>query len=87
MKEEGLVDPDCVFQIGIRGHGYAQTDTDLGYNVIEYKEFQKLGAAGVVREIRARDRQMTSLFTLPSTWMRWTRPWRRAWQTWKPEKV
>ena len=53
MKEEGLVEPDCVYQIGIRGHGYAQTDTELGYNVIEYKEFQKLGVTAVVSEIRA----------------------------------
>ena len=66
MKDEGLVDPDYVFQIGIRGHGYDQADTNQGYRVIQYKEFMKLGVDAVVEEIRARigDRPVYITFDL-----------------------
>lgn len=66
MKDEGLVDPDCVFQIGIRGHGYDQPDTNQGYRVIPYKEFTRLGVDRVIEEIRARigDRPVYITFDL-----------------------
>jgi len=54
MKNEHLVDPDRVVQIGMRGHGYAEEGSDLGYCVIEYDELCESGISKVVNEIRSR---------------------------------
>lgn len=54
--EEGLLDPERVIQIGIRGSIYGAEDMAFaesrGMRVIYIEEFFKLGADGVVAEIR-----------------------------------
>lgn len=54
--EEGLVDPRRTVQIGIRGTRYRPDGNDFneqqGIRVIYIEEFFRLGAEGVVREIR-----------------------------------
>jgi len=58
MCEENLVDPKKVFQIGIRGHKFAQDEgiysKQAGYRIIEKAEFDTMGVAAVVEEIRNR---------------------------------
>ena len=54
--EEGLVDPSNVFQIGIRGHGFAEDDSEfsrsVGYNVIDRAEVARRGIPDVLKQIR-----------------------------------
>jgi agmatinase len=54
--EEGLLQPEKVFQIGIRGTlndpGDITAATDLGYNVITTRELRARGMADVVREVK-----------------------------------
>ncbi len=56
MNEEGLVNPDKVFQIGIRGNpeylGEDDPSLEAGYRVIEMEEFDEIGVDAVVKEIR-----------------------------------
>jgi len=58
MAEEGLVDPQRVTQIGMRGHLMGPNDgiesTRLGYRVIEKREFDQLGVDAVISELRDR---------------------------------
>jgi guanidinopropionase len=58
MAEEGLVDPDRVTQIGMRGHEFSPNDgiesRRLGYRVIYKEEFDQLGVDAVVSEVRDR---------------------------------
>jgi agmatinase len=54
--EEGLLQPEKVFQIGIRGTlnhpGDFDSATDLGYNVITTRELRVRGMADVVRQVK-----------------------------------
>jgi agmatinase len=54
--EEGLLQPDKVFQIGIRGTlnhpGDVETSVELGYNVISAHELRKRGAADVAGQVK-----------------------------------
>jgi agmatinase len=54
--EEGLLQPDKVFQIGIRGTLNHPDDiaasTDLGYHVITTQELKKRGIADVVQQVK-----------------------------------
>ncbi len=54
--EEGLLDPERIVQIGIRGGLYSDNDKkwglDQGIRVIEIEEFFNLGVDAVVEEIR-----------------------------------
>jgi agmatinase len=54
--EEGLLLPDKVFQVGIRGTlnhpGDIDASTDLGYNVVTTQELCKRGVADVVRQMK-----------------------------------
>ena len=58
MNEEGLVIPEKVFQIGIRGHYDLQSLEDnnesntTGYRIIEMDEFDEIGVKDVVRELQ-----------------------------------
>ncbi|MBT4890546.1 MAG: agmatinase [Rhodospirillales bacterium] len=58
MGDEGLVNPEKVIQIGMRGHGYTENDGieshRLGYRVIDKDEFDEMGTDAVVAEIRER---------------------------------
>ena len=57
MNLEGLVDPDKVFQIGLRGDTGPISETysgRAGYRVIMMEEFEERGAAAVAEEIRER---------------------------------
>jgi agmatinase len=55
--EEGLLIPEKVFQLGIRGTLNHPDDIkaslDLGYNVITTREMRKLGMEEVVRQVKA----------------------------------
>lgn len=55
--EEGLLQPDKVFQIGIRGTLNHPDDLtasyDLGFNVITSRDLRQLGAEAVIRRIRS----------------------------------
>jgi agmatinase len=55
--EEGLLQPDNVFQIGIRGTlnhpGDLEASLDLGYRVVTTQELRRRGTADVVREVKA----------------------------------
>jgi guanidinopropionase len=58
MNEEGLVIPEKVFQIGIRGHDFLKDTGDdvesikAGYRIIEMDEFDEIGVKDVVRELQ-----------------------------------
>ena len=54
MNDEGLVIPEKVFQIGIRGHDFEQSyaENEAGYRVIQMAEFDELGVEKVVGEIQ-----------------------------------
>jgi len=56
MNEEGLVDPDKVFQIGMRGHleyiGENDPCIDAGYRIIDMDEFDEIGVNSVTKEIQ-----------------------------------
>ncbi len=58
MNEEGLVIPEKVFQIGIRGHDFLQDTGDdvesikAGYRIIEMDECDEIGVKDVVRELQ-----------------------------------
>jgi guanidinopropionase len=56
MNEEGLVIPEKVFQIGMRGHSEEWNEDDpnieAGYRIIEMEEFDKIGVKSVVKEIQ-----------------------------------
>jgi guanidinopropionase len=58
MNEEGLVIPEKVFQIGIRGNPEYLDEDDpslkAGYRVIEMEEFDQIGVEAVVKEIRGK---------------------------------
>jgi guanidinopropionase len=58
MCEENLVDPNKVFQIGIRGHHFVMDEgvysKKAGYRIIEKAEFDTMGVPAVVKEIRDR---------------------------------
>jgi agmatinase len=55
-QEEGLLAPDKVFQIGIRGSlndpGDMQSSLDLGFNVFTSAELRRVGMAEVVRQMQ-----------------------------------
>jgi guanidinopropionase len=54
--EEGLLDPKRILQIGLRGTRYGDDDIDYGYKVglrmIPMDEFEEMGRAAVIAEIR-----------------------------------
>jgi guanidinopropionase len=56
MNEEGLVIPEKVFQIGIRGNPEYLDEDDpsikAGYRIIEMEEFDEIGVKGVVKELQ-----------------------------------
>lgn len=56
--EEGLLQPDKVFQLGIRGTlnhpGDVESSLELGYNVLPMREMRRLGMEEVVRQVRER---------------------------------
>jgi guanidinopropionase len=56
MNEEGLVIPDKVFQIGIRGHRETHDEDapsiEAGYRIIEMDEFDEIGVKSVVKELQ-----------------------------------
>ncbi|MET3792511.1 agmatinase [Aquamicrobium terrae] len=54
--EEGLIDPKRTISVGLRGTRFSRHDRDFniahGMRVIDFDEFEKLGRAGVIAEIR-----------------------------------
>ncbi|MGC5324693.1 agmatinase [Brevibacillus sp. SYSU BS000544] len=54
--EEGLLQPDKVFQLGIRGTlnhpGDLESSTELGYHVVTSGELRRRGISDVVREVK-----------------------------------
>lgn len=54
--EEGLLQPDKVFQLGIRGTlnhpGDLESSTELGYHVVTSDELRRRGISNVIREVK-----------------------------------
>lgn len=56
LREEGIIDPSRVVQLGLRGTQFAPCDwtygLDAGFTVISYDDYEALGRAEVIRRLQ-----------------------------------